>query len=1022
MQQTPRLSFDPARHYTGVLPQQGRVTMEAEENEARDIAAEQRRHEILEIVGPAGTPDNGYAVSSAGGYDLSIGPGTMYLGGQRVSLDAEVLYSAQPDWRDSPSDPDFTPVPTSEPGHNEHVVLVVTEYDVTATEDPVLREVALGGPDGAARTRLVQRVHRLPTDASTCLDASAQDEKLWGAQGLSMDSRTLRLQSASRLQVSWEGAALPPDPCEPASTGGYLGAENQVIRVQIVAVDPQTGQFDLLWGYDNASMHYRVTPDGSKNPILTLSRSPVDEYHRPRAGQAVQVLPSAADLSVPDPVVEGWAAALTGPAAVLTAPYDPDTKTLQFPDPLPGPFTDPIATPQLYLRVWEELRTGNKIGDDITLTGTGLRVRLTVDSAGPLHVGDVWCIGVRPSIPTEVLPARLLHSPQPPDGSRSWVCPLAVIGWDDGQLRIIEDCRRPFHPLVDIDVGMAGCCTVSVTASDTELLQTIIDAAVAGRSLKDRSQRITICLRPGRYELTKPLVLSHQHSNVHLEGCSEGAVLAVHPGSEKAFASGLIVLVHADNVSISGLEFELPQVPVPGSFIKKLRGELRAIATPLAAIYQGLFVSLGIRSIHCAVLEIERCLFRFTVGPANSVGNDVPRNVFGVGIFAASECWGLRLERNRFLHHSPAQADDERGGERQILVGLLLGTSVAPSFPGLSSRGAANLPGAPVLRSLLTDAVVRDNLFTGLTTAVYVNAELGDIRIDDNTVRNCYSGFYLYAQDTQSSVDLTRHYPLPGVPTATADALRAAVAAGIVDRTLLLISVLARTYPLPDPVDAAQLGEMLRAGSKAAPIDQQKWMSEFVAQLVASFATGDESEAPGPPASLTEAASREEFLSSPSAEDVHLRTVHLALSVLEREAAREPFVQEPQLRCVDNEVDCAVAGDAQAGPALLLWVWNATVQTQPIIASAIVAANRFTSRNPDVVVDILLLFVGEAGCRATVTGNIVLNSLGATSLSLAAKGAIAVTGNVLRGKVVLPGSRPFQPPLDTWLPLNTVTS
>ena len=37
-------------------------------------------------------------------------------------------------------------------------------------------------------------------------------------------------------------------------------------------------------------MLYRVTPDASTNPILTLQRSPVDDFHRPRAGQAVQVL------------------------------------------------------------------------------------------------------------------------------------------------------------------------------------------------------------------------------------------------------------------------------------------------------------------------------------------------------------------------------------------------------------------------------------------------------------------------------------------------------------------------------------------------------------------------------------------------------------------------------------------------------------------------------------------------------------------------------------------------------------
>ena len=102
-----RLSYDPARHYTGVSNQQGRVTLEAEENEERLILTEERRAEMLDIVGPAGTPDGGYALSSPGDYDLEIGAGTMYVGGVRVSLDEPILYSDQPDWLDHEGDPDY---------------------------------------------------------------------------------------------------------------------------------------------------------------------------------------------------------------------------------------------------------------------------------------------------------------------------------------------------------------------------------------------------------------------------------------------------------------------------------------------------------------------------------------------------------------------------------------------------------------------------------------------------------------------------------------------------------------------------------------------------------------------------------------------------------------------------------------------------------------------------------------------------------------------------------------------------
>ena len=294
-----RLSFDPARHYTGVAAQQGRVTLEAEQNEQRIIDAEERRLELIDIIGPAGTPDNGYAIVAATGFDFTIGAGTMYVGGLRVALDHDILYSEQPDWLDHAGDPDWI-APDGKAGLHEHIVLVVQERDVTAVEDPVLREAALGGPDGSARTVLLQHVEQKPTEVRDCFKALPEAEHTWASQGLIFDEATLQLRSESRLLVTWEGIAEPPDPCEPASTGGYLGAENQLIRVQVTAVDKVKGTFDLLWGWDNASFLYRVTADASTNPVLTLDRSPADDYHRPRAGQAVQVLRAAADLRSTD--------------------------------------------------------------------------------------------------------------------------------------------------------------------------------------------------------------------------------------------------------------------------------------------------------------------------------------------------------------------------------------------------------------------------------------------------------------------------------------------------------------------------------------------------------------------------------------------------------------------------------------------------------------------------------------------------------------------------------------------------
>ena len=116
-------------------------------------------------------------------------------------------------------------------------MLVLTETDVTATEDPVLREVALGGPDGAARTRILQHIRRVENSGGDCRAALLTDEAVWAAEGLTFDAATARLLSLSRLEVTFDVAAVSDDPCEPSAKGGYLGADNQAIRIQIAAVN-----------------------------------------------------------------------------------------------------------------------------------------------------------------------------------------------------------------------------------------------------------------------------------------------------------------------------------------------------------------------------------------------------------------------------------------------------------------------------------------------------------------------------------------------------------------------------------------------------------------------------------------------------------------------------------------------------------------------------------------------------------------------------------------------------------------
>lgn len=985
-----RASFDRARRYTGVAPQQGRVTLEAESNEAREILADASRAELREIVGPAGTPDDGYAITGLGGYDFTIGAGTMYVGGNRVELAEDITYSDQPDWLDHDGDPEW--VQPGPPEVNEHVLLVLREYDVTATEDAALREVALGGPDGAARTRIVQRVQRAATSGDDCPTALAEDVKRWKDEGLTFDAETTELRSDSRLLVSFDAAAEPEDPCEPASTGGYLGAENQVIRVQVAAVN-EDGTFDLLWGWDNASFLYRVTPDLSSPPVLTFDRQPVDGHHRPRAGQAVELLPAAAELRAVDGVVEGRVAERAGLAGVLAAPYDPDTKTVPFPVAIPPAWTDSEA---LYLRVWEELLTGCALDDAVVLPGTGLRVTLS----SVVRAGDHWSIAVRPETPTSVLPAALLRASQPPDGPRTWVAPLAVIGWDDAEFRLLDDCRRPFKPLVDIVPEGGGCCTVSVRPSDAGSLQEIIDELAAGRDPHDRNDRVTLCLKPGRYELPRPLVLDERHGHMHIEGCGEGVTLAAAEGKEQGFTQGLIALVHANNVRIAGIEFELPLTPAAS-------GGVRSPTT--GAAFANLYVSVGLRPVHSAQLEVDRCLFRFRVGPSESTPEDEqtgPPNVFAVGIFAGSECWGLTVERCRFLHDVTRGPVAEEGGPNRILLGLLL----APTIITKSGRDGI------MVRSLLDDAVIRSNRFAGLSLGGAIFADLGDIRIQDNALSGGYGGFWILSLESGVFIDSESRFRIGPVDTETVRAVRDTLMAGSVDPVLLAISLIGRTYPLPTELQEWVFQARQPLSVKARKAAQKEFTRRLVEDAFAGFVAG---EGKGHTFEVGEGRVYRAPLGL-AADAPALRKAHAELAAAEVSLAEPSRRDRLRLRFTGNDLDCALEANASTSAALIVWAGplagGDAENPAPATVSALVADNRMSATFA-ASATAMIIRVG----RAVATGNHIENlaepgfSLGV----LAAGDSVAATGNFLNGTPVLP-ARPLAAPFNTWLPLNAV--
>lgn len=1021
-----RRTYDRSRQYRAVVMQQGRVTVEADWNEEWQIVNEEERKEALDVVGPSGTPDDGYHVMpvAQAPFDFAVSEGTMYVGGIRVALDNPVQYSRQLEWIDHPQDPTWVnphDVARAQT-RREFIYLYLREQEVSAVEDTVLREVALGGPDTAQRTRLVQRIVRAPTQAEDCPSALEQAAGQWAAKGLAFDPNTMRLMPAGKLQVGFTNVVTNTDPCEPQARGGYLGAANQLIRVQISAYNKESKSYTLIWGFDNASFLYRVQV-GDDLKTLTLQSRPVDDFHKPKKDQAVEILAAAVQLDASD--TSDYVAEATGIVTTLDADYVSDTQTISLTEALPQDYGDSGKVPVVFLRVWQEEKSFTP-GTPVPLGTTGLQVTFT---GQPLYVGDYWIMAVRPDTgvdpnsSADIFPHRYLAGPQSPDGPRLWVCPLAVVEWDGkGDLTEYQDCRNLFDNLVDLTKrNLGGCCNVTVGPEDiagNKTLQSVIDKY-------SKKEQVTVCLMPGTYALAEPLRLGSQHSNLTLEGCHHGVTIQAAAGSEKQFLDGLIVLTGANNVTIQGLHFELPLVPFYSRYLAsspRIAGlhpsEVRNL---VGAQLQNLQVSIGIRPLDCAALTIKDCYFHFP-----QAGE---QNVFGAGIFAGSECHGLTVQDNRFVR--PGDVLPTRESPFGFLFGYLLvpTTTFNPGSTAATTTTAIAARGGTAVLSLLQDATFRDNLFMGLSAAALIFADIGAARFERNAVRNCYAGFWLLSLFSLPRVALAGNISVSSARFDSAQQLLKWVYEIVNDPLILIGATLARSYPLPKEFDLSKTTQAVPVKVAAKAEVDYTPIQTFLNKAFQASATETAGETTGEKQVKLNLA-RIPLVNSLFASQTGLgrfSAIQGLLATTERAAlaARiQPPTLHPALHMSDNDINTILSNNIQSSTALLVWD-----SEQDIASTMTMSANKV--RNRSFMPTALMLSVE----RCAITGNLILNEERQELLAVLADGqnylslifpfgvGVAITGNVFQGTPLLPNPRAefasLGSPMNTWEFLNT---
>jgi Family of unknown function (DUF6519) len=226
-----RLTFDPTRHYTGVLHQQGRVWLEADWNE--DVFDRQNLlwQETFDIIGACGVPEPGTAFKigpnpdpASQPFDFLIagGPGPLgryYVDGILCQLEKPgVSYLSQPDFPDAPN----IQMPTNGGDLHALVYLEVWQRLITYLEDDALREIALGGPDTATRLKTVAqvKVRTVSSDDAPGLSCAHADQ-------------FLPKPGQGTLTILQPTDSQPDDLCKLPDPSSYTGRENHLYRVEI---------------------------------------------------------------------------------------------------------------------------------------------------------------------------------------------------------------------------------------------------------------------------------------------------------------------------------------------------------------------------------------------------------------------------------------------------------------------------------------------------------------------------------------------------------------------------------------------------------------------------------------------------------------------------------------------------------------------------------------------------------------------------------------------------------------------
>jgi hypothetical protein len=268
-----RDTFDPLKHYTRVLMQQGRVQLDADWNEQASILLHYLQALAADIIGPFGGPEKAYGFEILGGElnDFKIGPGRYYINGVLCENEKERNY------RDQLSSVSKIPeLPTG----RSLVYLDAWERAINSIEDASIREVALNGPDTAvrAKTEWMVRVCEYLYDTDSDCDGFHN-----------LIKSLIDLPSFfGRLRPEMNKDDRSSDICTINPDTKYRGVENLLYRVEIHKGGTAASGATFKWSRENGNIQFPIL--AMKNEEITLGNLGKDQSLSLKPGNYVEVI------------------------------------------------------------------------------------------------------------------------------------------------------------------------------------------------------------------------------------------------------------------------------------------------------------------------------------------------------------------------------------------------------------------------------------------------------------------------------------------------------------------------------------------------------------------------------------------------------------------------------------------------------------------------------------------------------------------------------------------------------------